>query len=74
MSDPAWQPIDVNTTFKGYWSDDEREEGVAPWETFSIVLHGHEAGDFAMDVDAITALRASGYELAIRPTPPQEKE
>ena len=54
-------------SFMGWWSSDEKTDSPEPWERFTVILNGTEAGDYALEeseVDEI--LSASGYEIVIR--------
>ncbi len=32
-------------TFQGWWQDGDQDEIPEPWETFTVMVHGREAGD-----------------------------
>lgn len=55
--------------FRGFWSEAEKGDcGGEPWELFTIVLFGDEAGDSAGpdDKEFRQILDASGYEIILR--------
>lgn len=54
--------------FKGWWSEDEKDGSPKPWETFTIILHGEEAGDFVTGEHGFSVeevLKISGYKLTL---------
>ena len=62
--------------FKGWWSEDEKTDCPEPWETFTIILHGNETGDFVTGEYGHTVesvLKASGYRLTLERIPATTK-
>ena len=45
-----------NLTFKGYWPDENGEDG--NWETFRVQLWGDEDGDMIEDLEEVEATLA----------------
>ena len=52
--------------FRGWWDEREKPECPKPWETFTVCLHGEEAGDIADTAEDVNRiLAASGYRLRL---------
>ena len=53
-------------SFRGWWSNDEKDDSPEPWEHFTVGLFGEEFGDCATEPEQIeTILVASGKRILI---------
>jgi hypothetical protein len=41
--------------FAGWWSDEEKKDTPEPWEVFSLMLFGREAGDWLEEWENVRA-------------------
>lgn len=64
---PGGAGDDMNDlTFKGWWAENEKRDAPDPWETFTIAVHGEEAGELAFEGDGLEeVLAASGYRIKL---------
>ena len=59
-------PAEAPYSFRGWWSNDEKDISPEPWETFCVALLGIMAGDIATKPEAIEEiLAASGKRILI---------